>query len=203
MLGVNEPPQISADEKIQPVNAQGVSVVSMGLMVPPHQPVIWRGPMVFSAIRQFLRDVAWGELDFLVVDLPPGTGDAQLTLVQQVLLSGIVMVTTPQEVALADVRRGVMMFRSVDVPVLGVVENMSYFRCPDTGKEYDIFGRGGGARVAAQFRLPLLAEIPIDPAIREGGDAGRPAVAQGEGPVRDAFLKLADEVVARAVAPAS
>jgi ATP-binding protein involved in chromosome partitioning len=194
MLGIQEPPEITEDKKIHPVSAHGLQVVSMGLMLPPLQPVIWRGPMVFSAVKQFLKDVIWGELDYLVVDLPPGTGDAQLTLVQQVPLAGVVMVTTPQEVALADVRRGVMMFRSVEVPVLGVVENMSYFRCPDTGKEYDIFGRGGGSVVARQFKLPLLAEIPIDPAIREGGDAGRPAVAQGDGPVREAFLALADRV---------
>jgi len=132
--------------------------------------------------------------------LPPGTGDAQLTLVQQVPLAGVVMVTTPQEVALTDVRRGVVMFRSVDVEVLGIVENMSYFVCPDNEKEYDIFGRGGGARVAAQFSLPLLAEIPIDPAIRESSDAGRPIVLDGSGPVRDAFLKLATRVAELAVA---
>jgi len=194
MLGVNIPPEITDDKKIHPVEACGLAMVSMGLMLPPNQPVIWRGPMVFSAVKQFLKDVTWGELDYLVIDLPPGTGDAQLTVVQQVPLAGVVMVTTPQEVALADVRRGVVMFRSVDVEVLGVVENMSYFRCPDSGKEYDIFGRGGGARVAQQFSLPLLAEIPIDPSIREGGDAGKPVVVQGEGPVRASFLALAEKV---------
>jgi ATP-binding protein involved in chromosome partitioning len=194
MLGVHEPPEVTEEKRIHPVGAHGLRVVSMGLLLPPLQPVIWRGPMVFSAVRQFLKDVEWGELDYLVVDLPPGTGDAQLTLVQQVPVAGVVMVTTPQEIALADVRRGVMMFRSVDVPVLGVVENMSYFRCPDTGKAYDIFGRGGGATVARQFQLPLLAEIPIDPAIREGGDAGRPAFLKDGGPVQEAFGQLARRV---------
>ncbi len=177
----------------------------MGLLMPPDQPVIWRGPLVFAAVKQFLKDVQWTGLDYLVVDLPPGTGDAQLTLVQQVPLSGIVMVTTPQEVALADVRRGIKMFRDVDVPVLGVVENMSYFICPGCGEKHDIFGLGGGAGVAAQFGLPLLGEIPIDPLIRKGGDSGKPAVEQGDSPTRAAFLALAarvEELAVDQVAPA-
>ena len=195
MLGADQRPEISdTDRKITPIDIHGLQMISMGLLLPESQPVVWRGPMVFSAVRQFLKDVQWSDLDYLVVDLPPGTGDAQLTLVQQVPLAGVVMVTTPQEVALTDVRRGVMMFRSVDVRVLGIVENMSYFICPDNGKSYDIFGRGGGARVAEQFSLPLLAEIPIDPAIRESGDAGRPIVLQGSGPVYDSFLELAHRV---------
>jgi ATP-binding protein involved in chromosome partitioning len=162
--------------------------------VDPEQPMIWRGPMVFSAVKQFLKDTDWGDLDYLVVDLPPGTGDAQLTLVQQVPLAGVVMVTTPQEVALADVRRGVAMFRQVQVPVLGIVENMSWFACTKCGERHDIFGGGGGAAVAKQFDLPLLAEIPIDARIREGGDAGRPAVLEQGSPVREAFLALARRV---------
>ena len=194
MLGLTEGPDVTADKKILPAMNRGLQVISMGLLMDPDQPVIWRGPLVFSAVRQFLKDVVWEGLDYLVVDMPPGTGDAQLTLVQQVPLSGVVMVTTPQEVALADVRRGIRMFREVDVPVLGVVENMSYFVCPDTGKQYDIFGQGGGGRVAAEYGLPLLGEIPIDPAIREGGDTGRPAVEIEGSAAREAFLKLADQV---------
>ncbi|HPF71060.1 MAG TPA: Mrp/NBP35 family ATP-binding protein [Candidatus Krumholzibacteria bacterium] len=202
MLGVSQGPEITQDKKIHPVKHRGLQVISMGLLMAPDQPVIWRGPLVFSAIRQFLKDVQWDGLDYLVVDMPPGTGDAQLTLVQQVPLSGVVMVTTPQEVALADVRRGIRMFREVDVPVLGVVENMSFFVCPETGKSYDIFGQGGGGRVAQEYGLPLLAQIPIDPAIREGGDSGRPAVEHEGSRVREAFLALADRVDELAVTPA-
>ena len=194
MLGIDTQPEITEDKKVLPVEVYGLQMMSMGLLLPPNQPVIWRGPMVFSAVKQFLKDVLWQDLDYLVVDLPPGTGDAQLTIVQQVPLHGVVMVTTPQEVALTDVRRGVMMFRSVEVPVLGIVENMSYFICPDNGKSYDIFGRGGGSRVAKQFDLPLLVEIPIDPAIRESGDSGRPIILDGDSDVRTAFLDLAVRV---------
>lgn len=201
MLAVDKGPEVSADKKIFPVDHRGLQIISMGLLMPPDQAVIWRGPLVFSAIKQFLKDVQWSDLDYLVVDMPPGTGDAQLTLVQQVPLSGVVMVTTPQEVALADVRRGIRMFREVDVPVLGVVENMSFFVCPESGKQYDIFGQGGGARVAEEYGLPLLAEIPIDPAIRTGGDEGRPAVEHEGSPAREAFLALADRVTALAVDP--
>ena len=199
MLGLTRGPEVTEDKRILPVRDRDLQIISMGLLMDPDQPVIWRGPLVFSAIKQFLKDVQWDGLDYLVVDMPPGTGDAQLTLVQQVPLSGVVMVTTPQEVALADVRRGIRMFREVDVPVLGVVENMSYFACPDTGKQYDIFGQGGGGRVAAEYDLPLLGEIPIDPAIREGGDTGRPAVEIEGSPAREAFLKLADQVDGLAV----
>lgn len=194
MLGVDEGPRVTADRKIYPVMSHGLQVISMGLLMPPDQPVIWRGPLVFAAVKQFLKDVQWEDLDFLVVDLPPGTGDAQLTLVQQVPLDGIVMVTTPQEVALADVRRGITMFRDVQVRVLGIVENMSYFQCPGCGEKHDIFGAGGGAEVAARFELPLLAEIPIDPAIRQGGDTGRPAALVEGAPARQAFLDLAGKV---------
>jgi ATP-binding protein involved in chromosome partitioning len=194
MLGAMDPPQVTQDRKIHPSHAHGLAVVSMGQLVDPQQPVIWRGPMVFSAVKQFLKDTLWEGLDYLVIDLPPGTGDAQLTVVQQVPLAGVVMVTTPQEVALADVRRGIAMFRQVDVPVLGIVENMSYFACGKCGERHDIFGHGGGAAVAKQFGLPLLAEIPIDARIREGGDSGRPVVLQGDGASRTAFLALARRV---------
>jgi len=199
MLGMDERPEITEDKRIRPARNRDMQVISMGLLMDPDQPVIWRGPLVFSAVKQFLKDVQWEDLDYLVVDMPPGTGDAQLTLVQQVPLAGVVMVTTPQEVALSDVRRGIRMFRDVEVPVLGVVENMSYFECPETGKQYDIFGRGGGARVATEYDLPLLAEIPIDPLIREGGDAGQPAVEKEGSAVRAAFLDLADRVGEMAV----
>lgn len=199
MLGIHEQPEVTADRKIFPVMAMGLQVISMGLLLPPDQPVIWRGPLVFSAIKQFLKDVQWKDLDILVVDMPPGTGDAQLTLIQQVPLSGIVMVTTPQEVALADVRRGIRMFRETQVPVLGIVENMSYFICPGCSQKHDIFGTGGGGEVAAQYGLPLLGEIPIDPAIRTGGDAGLPAARVQGSAAQAAFAKLAKTVAELAV----
>ncbi len=200
MLPPQELPEVTSDRKIFPGRAGDLQVLSMGFLIDPQQAVIWRGPMVFSAVKQFLKDAVWNELDYLVVDMPPGTGDAQLTLVQQVPLAGVVMVTTPQEVALADVRRGVQMFRQVEVPVLGIVENMSYFLCPDNDKRYDIFGTGGGKQVAEQFDLPLLAEIPIEPRIREGGDSGKPLMLQGEKTeVRDIFLALAGKVHETAV----
>jgi ATP-binding protein involved in chromosome partitioning len=200
MLRIDEPPQVTEDKAMVPGRAHGLQVLSMGLLIDPEQAVIWRGPMVFSAVKQFLKDARWQDLDYLVVDLPPGTGDAQLTLVQQTPLAGVVMVTTPQEVALADVRRGIQMFRQVDVPVLGIVENMSYFLCPDNDKRYDIFGTGGGRRTAEQFGLPLLAEIPIEPRLREGGDEGRPLMLQeGDSATRRIFLELAGQVHLRAV----
>jgi len=194
MLGTEEAPQVLEGEGIVPVQARGLQCVSMGMLVPEGQAVIWRGPMVMAAVRQFLKDVMWEELDYLVVDMPPGTGDAQLTLVQQVPVDGVVMVTTPQELALSDVRRGIQMFGHVDTPVAGVVENMSYFHCPDNDKAYYIFGQGGGAAVAKQFGLPLLAEIPLDPETRVGGDTGSPVVEAGDSPSREAFLGLADRV---------
>ncbi len=195
MLGLSGDPQVTPDKKILPYASHGLQVMSMGLLMPEDQPVVWRGPLVTSAVKQFLQDVVWSDLDYLVIDMPPGTGDAQLTLVQTVPLAGVVMVTTPQEVALSDVRRGIAMFAKVNVPVLGIVENMSYFECPDNGKQYDIFGRGGGAQVAAKYGLPLLGEIPIDPAIRLGGDTGQPAVEVDDSAARTAFLELAVKVI--------
>lgn len=194
MLGTDESPLAVGENSIRPVESHGLQCISMGMLVPPGQAVVWRGPMVMAAVRQFLKDVQWDNLDYLVVDMPPGTGDAQLTLVQQVPVDGVVMVTTPQELALADVRRGIQMFTKVDVPIVGVIENMSRFVCPDTGKSFAIFGEGGGASVAKEFGVPLLGEIPLDPATREGGDSGRPVVEQGDGPTKEAFLALAEQV---------
>jgi ATP-binding protein involved in chromosome partitioning len=197
MLDVQDQPVLGPDRRIIPLRAHGLQVVSIGFWLDPQQPVVWRGPLVFSQVKQFLKDVAWQDLDFLIVDLPPGTGDAQLTLIQQVPLAGVIMVTTPQELALADVRRGIQMFQNmrVRIPVLGVIENMSRFVCPDTGKSYDIFGSGGGRRVAEEFGVPFLGEIPIDVTIREGGDTGRPALENPASPARAAFLELAAQVI--------
>lgn len=194
MLGVNAGPEAIGEKEIKPAEAHGMQCISMGMLVPDGEAMVWRGPMVMAAVRQFLKDVQWSNLDYLVIDMPPGTGDAQLTLVQQVPVDGVVMVTTPQELALADVRRGIQMFAKVDVKVVGVIENMSRFICPDTGKSYAIFGEGGGAKVAKEFNVDLLGEIPLDPRTREGGDSGQPVVEQGDGPTRDAFLALAKEV---------
>lgn len=179
MLGVNERPRVIQTEnsiKMIPLEKYGVKFISIGLLVDDTAPIIWRGPMASGAIKQFMSDVEWGELDFLIFDLPPGTGDIQLTLVQTIPLSGAVIVTTPQEVSLIDARKALMMFNRVNVPVLGVVENMSYFIAPDTGKRYDIFGSGGGEKICKELNVELLGGIPIDPRIREGGDNGIPMV---------------------------
>ncbi len=197
MMGVNEQPLATPDQRILPLEAYGVKLMSMGFLVPPEQAVIWRGPMLHSAIRQFLSDVEWGNLDYLVIDLPPGTGDAQLSLVQSVPLTGGVVVATPQDVALADVVKGVMMFRKLEVPVLGVIENMSYFVCPHCGERTDIFAHGGAAKMAAQFGVPFLGEIPLDVAIRVGGDTGKPVtVTHPDSPYALPFKKLAQAIAA-------
>jgi len=180
MLGSTEEPGATPDQHIIPVQAQGVRMISMGLLNPGDKPVIWRGPMLHSIITQFLRSVEWGELDYLVIDLPPGTGDVQLTLIQTVAVTGAVVVTTPSTVALADVRKAIEMFRQVHVEVLGVVENMSTFSCPHCGKPVDIFGHGEGAKTAEAYGVPVLGEIEIDPRIRIGGDTGKPVAALGE-----------------------
>jgi len=201
MLGTDARPEVGPDKRIHPLERYGLKLMSMGFFLDEKSPVIWRGPIVMGVVRQFLRDVAWGELDFLIVDLPPGTGDAPLTLVQQVPLAGGVIVTTPQDVALLDVGRGMAMFAQVSAPVLGVVENMSGYLCPRCGTEDPIFGRGGAEALAARFGVPVLARIPLVPALREGGDAGRPlVVAQPEHPVSRMFAALAARV-ADAVAP--
>jgi ATP-binding protein involved in chromosome partitioning len=159
------------------------------------QPVIWRGPMVMKAVEQFLQDVAWGRLDFLLIDLPPGTGDAQLTLTQKIHLSGAVIVTTPQDVSLIDARKGLAMFQKVNVPVLGIVENMSYYICPQCGHREEIFKHGGGRRTAEQLKVPFLGEIPLDPKVAIGGDSGEPIVAaEPKSGVTEAYLKIAEEI---------
>lgn len=186
------------DGKIVPLESYGIKIISIAFFVPEDQPVIWRGPMVHGAIQQFFRDVLWGELDYLVIDLPPGTGDASLTVAQAVPLAGVVVVTTPQDVALLDVSKSVNMFRKLEVPIIGVVENMSFFVCPHCGERSDIFGHGGGERFSTRTNIPYLGAIPLHPAIREGGDAGRPIVrAQPDSPQAQAFRDVAGQVAAR------
>jgi ATP-binding protein involved in chromosome partitioning len=198
MLGSTEQPQAVSERQILPVTAYGLKMISMGLLNPGDKPMIWRGPMLHSVVQQFLRSVQWGELDYLIVDLPPGTGDVQLSLVQSVPLTGAVVVTTPSQVALADVRKAIEMFRQVNVYVLGIVENMSYFPCPHCGKRVDIFGAGEGKRMAETFGVPLLGEIEIDPRIRIGGDSGQPVATQGEAaPAAASLYAMARAVAAR------
>ena len=175
MMGVNEPPSVIG-EKIVPLNAHGVKVISVGFLIDREQPAIWRGPIVMKILGQFLKDVAWGELDYLIVDMPPGTGDAQLSLVQTTKLAGAIIVTTPQEVSVGDALRGVRMFERVEVPVLGIVENMSWLECPHCGKPMALFGEGGGQRLADEVHLPLLGQVPLYPAVMKGGDNGVPIV---------------------------
>ncbi len=175
MMGVNEAPPVRND-KIQPLEAHGVKVISLGFLIERDQPAIWRGPIVMKIITQFLRDVDWGTLDVLLVDMPPGTGDAQLSLVQATQVAGAIIVTTPQEVAVGDALRGAKMFQRVGVPLLGIIENMSYFESPETGKPMAIFGSGGGKRLADELAVPLLGEIPLYPPVLEGGDRGAPIV---------------------------
>jgi len=198
MLGSNAEPMATAQQRIIPVEAQGIKMISMGLLNPGDKPVIWRGPMLHSVITQFLRSVEWGQLDYLIIDLPPGTGDVQLTLIQTVAVSGAVIVTTPSVVALADVRKAIEMFRQVNVEILGVVENMSSFACPHCGKPVDIFGHGEGTKTAVAYGVPVLGEIEIDPRIRVGGDTGKPVAAQGESaPAAQSLYKVAKAVIAR------
>ncbi len=188
-------PEVVGGRTLKPMEAYGVKVMSMGFLVEEETPMIWRGPMVVSALQQMLREVAWGDLDVLVVDMPPGTGDAQLTMAQQVPLAGAVIVSTPQDLALIDARKGLNMFRRVDVPVLGIIENMSYFIAPDTGKRYDIFGHGGARAEAERLSTPFLGEVPLDMAIRETSDAGTPiVVAEPNGPHATAFRDIATKV---------
>jgi ATP-binding protein involved in chromosome partitioning len=201
MLGTTEQPRALSERRILPVEAYGVKMISIGLLAPGDKPMIWRGPMLHSVVQQFVRSVEWGDLDYLLIDLPPGTGDVQLSLVQTVPLTGAVVVTTPSQVALADVRKAIEMFRQVDVPVLGIVENMSYFSCPHCNGKIDVFGEGEGRRVAEMFSVPLLGEIEIDPRIRIGGDSGKPVAAAGETdgvPGAKSLYAIARAVAARA-----
>jgi ATP-binding protein involved in chromosome partitioning len=196
MMGVDRLPPID-DGKMIPAEAYGVKIMSIGFLVKPDQPLIWRGPMLHSAIRQFLTDVAWGELDYLIIDLPPGTGDAALSLAQSLPLSGAVIVTLPQQVSLDDARRGLEMFRQLDVNIFGVVENMSYLELPD-GTRMDIFGAGGGERLANESQTPFLGAIPMDPTVRQGGDAGKPViVSHPDSVVAKALRQITNEVAAR------
>jgi len=195
MFGTRERPMATEENKIVPIEQYGLRLMSMGFLLDDTSPAILRGPMVTRYTQQFLRQVEWGELDYLVLDLPPGTGDIQLTIVQTVALSGAIIVTTPQEVALIDVRKAATMFDKVNVPVLGLIENMSYFVSPSDGKRYDIFGSGGGEREAKRIRVPLLGQIPIDIATREAGDRGMPIVGQDrESPVTAEFKKIAENL---------
>ncbi len=195
MMGISGKPSSPDGRRLLPMENYGVKVMSMGFMVPEDTPMIWRGPMVMSAINQMLRDVDWGDLDILVVDLPPGTGDAQLTMAQQVPLSGAVIVSTPQDIALLDARKGLNMFRKVDVPVLGIVENMSYFLCPHCGERSDIFSHGGARREAEKLGTEFLGEIPLDMAIRETSDGGTPiVVAQPESAHSATYRAIAERV---------
>jgi len=182
LMGLSGRPEVVSGRTLKPMEGHGLKVMSMGFLVEEDTPMIWRGPMVMSALSQMLREVAWGDLDVLVVDMPPGTGDAQLTMAQQVPLAGAVIVSTPQDLALLDARKGLAMFRKVEVPVLGIVENMSYFVCPDCGGRHDIFGHGGARKEAEKLGVPFLGEVPLHMAIRENSDAGRPvAVAEPGG----------------------
>lgn len=195
MLGSGYTQPDVVDGKLKPIEAHGIKMISMAVLVPPDKPMILRGPMLHGVVRQFLSDVNWGELDYLIVDMPPGTGDVQLSLAQLVPVQGAVLVTTPQEVSLSDVRRAVKMFEQVNVPVLGIIENMSYFVAPDTGTKYEIFGRGGGEKLANEYGLNFLGQVPLGMEVREGGDAGVPVVVSApDSPQAAAFRKTAEEV---------
>ena len=194
MMGVNAPPAV-VNEKIVPLEAHGVKIISLGFLIERDQPAIWRGPIVMKIVNQFLRDVAWGQLDYFIVDLPPGTGDAQLSLVQATNVRAAIIVTTPQEVAVGDALRGAKMFQRVNTPVLGIVENMSWFECPHCGKPSALFGTGGGERLATELGLPLLAQVPLYPRVMEGADRGEPiVVGDPQSPAARALVALAEKV---------
>jgi ATP-binding protein involved in chromosome partitioning len=195
MFGTNARPQPAGGKNFHPVFAQGIKLMSIGFLVDPDQPMVWRGPMVHGALTQFMQQCEWGALDYLIVDMPPGTGDAQLTLTQTAPLAGAVIVTTPQQVSLIDARKGLRMFEQVKVPVLGIVENMAYFTCDGCGKQHDIFRRGGGRATAEQLGVPFLGEVPIDSAVPLSGDDGLPIVSRDPAnPAAIAFRSVAREV---------
>ncbi len=199
MMGLEgQRPNTPDGKRIEPLRAYGVAVMSIGFLIDPAQPMVWRGPMVTQALVQLLGDTVWGELDYLIVDMPPGTGDTQLTLAQRVPVSGAIIVTTPQDIALADARKGLMMFRKVAVPVLGIIENMATHVCSNCGHEEHIFGAGGGGRMAAEYGVPLLGSLPLDVRIREQTDGGRPTVvAEPAGHLAQAYLDIARRTAAR------
>ena len=197
MFGVTGMPNPS-NNKLNPANAYGVQVMSMGFMLKPGQAALWRGPMLHSAIRQMFSDVNWQPVDYMIVDMPPGTGDAQLSLSQSVPLTGGVVVSTPQDVALSDARRGLAAFEQLNVPVLGIIENMAYFIAPDTGQRYEIFGYGGAERAAEELKVPFLGRLPLDQRVREGGDVGAPIVAiEPESEIAEAFREIARQLAAQ------
>jgi ATP-binding protein involved in chromosome partitioning len=196
MMGINRTP-MAHGERIQPLEQYGVRLMSMGFLNPGDKPLVWRGPMLHSVIQQFLRGVDWGDLDFLIIDLPPGTGDVQLSLIQTAPITGAIVVTTPSDVSLEDARKAIHMFYQVKVPILGMVENMSYLNCPHCSERIDVFSYGGGRRTAEQMQVHFLAELPLDPKVRIGGDTGKPIVLrEGEG---KAFLELARHTAERAL----
>jgi ATP-binding protein involved in chromosome partitioning len=197
MMGISDRP-VAVGDRIQPLEQYGLKLMSMGFVSPGDKPLVWRGPMLHGVIQQFLRQVDWGELDYLLIDLPPGTGDVQLSLMQTAPISGAVIVTTPSDVALEDARKAVNMFRQVNVPLLGLVENMSYLMVPGTEQRIDVFGTGGGRRTAEAMNVPFLGEVPLDPEIRKGGDSGRPVGIYGDTDARSApFMTIARTVTAR------
>ena len=198
MLGTNMQPRAISNERIEPIMAFGLKVISVGFLNPGDKPIIWRGPMLHQIIRQFLNSVEWGELDYLVIDLPPGTGDVALSLIQTVPLTGAVVVSTPSDVSLQDGRKAIEMFRQMKVDLIGVVENMSYFVCPHCNHEIDIFSRGGAERTAQQFNVPFLGSIQLDPELRRAGDTGKPATLEGENsPHAKSLYDFARKVISR------
>jgi ATP-binding protein involved in chromosome partitioning len=198
MLGTNAQPKVVGDQRIEPLEAFGLKVISVGFLNPGDKPLIWRGPMLHSIIKQFLGSVEWGELDYLVIDLPPGTGDVALSLIQTVPLTGAIVVSTPSDVALQDARKAIEMFRQMKVDIVGMVENMSYFVCPHCNHEIDIFSRGGAEKTASQFSVPFLGNIQLDPEIRKAGDSGKPAALDGENsPRTKPLFDFARKVIAR------
>jgi len=198
MLGVSAQPKVVADNRIEPLQVHGLKVISVGFLNPGDKPLIWRGPMLHSIIKQFLGSVEWGQLEYLVVDLPPGTGDVALSLIQTVPLTGAIVVSTPSDVSLQDARKAIEMFRQVKVDLVGMVENMSYFVCPHCHHEIDIFSRGGAEKTASQFGVAFLGNVQLDPDIRKAGDTGKPAVLEGEdSPHAKALYEFARKVIAR------